>query len=431
MQFTVGIVSLGCDKNRVDSENAATSLKANGYTITDDLTQADVIIINTCAFLNTARQEASDNISKYAQYKNYKLKKLVVMGCLTSYKPLKLKERYPDVDLFLPIEENVNIASHINKLLESGDEKLKEFNKRLISTPSHYAYLKIADGCNNFCTYCLIPYLRGRYKSEPMEKLVDEAKYLASIGVKELIVIAQDVTNYGIDLYGSRKLVDLIRKLSKIKGIDYIRLHYCYPDGIDEALIDEIKNNHKVVKYLDVPIQHISDNVLKSMGRHINKADTIAMLRRLKDKIPGLTLRTTLMVGFPGETRHDYKELCDFLKLGLIENVGFFAYSREEGTRSYKLPHQVPEYIKRIRLRNIEKLQTKLMREAHIRLLYNDLDVIIDDVVDDYYIGRPLGSSPDIDPVVYVFKDKELNIGQTVIVKLVDLYKYDFIGELL
>ncbi len=426
----ISLISLGCDKNRVDAEYILGNLKSNGFVITNDLEQAQIIIVNTCAFLASAREESIDTILDCIKYKSNKLEKLIVTGCLSQLGIEELKSALPEVDAFVPIDDNDKIVEIINKLY--GETNLpKAVHNRILSTPKHYAYLKIADGCNNFCTYCKIPYIRGRYYSIPMEQIVAEATDLVAQGVKELIVVAQDVTNYGQDLYSKPMLVQLLRKLSEIDGIEWIRLHYCYPDKITEELIDEIAHNDKIVKYIDMPLQHISDNILSKMGRHIFSQQIQELIDNIRAKIPDIVIRTTLMVGFPNEKHNDFVRLCDFLKSNKLELVGFFAYSREEGTRSYQMRHQVPTIVKKLRLKKIEKLQESISHNNLVNMLDNTYKVLVDRFDDqtNQYFGRNYMFSPNVDYEICFYSDKKVKIGSFVNIKITQINKNYLIGE--
>lgn len=430
----VALISLGCDKNRVDAEKMLTLLKNNGFDITLEYANADIVIINTCAFLESARKEAINVIVDVGRYKN--IEKIIVTGCLcqlTKEEITQLKNSLPEVDAFVPIDENDNIVEIVYNLY---GEKLPKINKnisnRLISTPQHFAYLKIADGCNNFCHFCKIPYLRGRYKSVPIEELVVEAKNLASLGVKELILVAQDVTNYGIDLYKKLSLVKLLQELSKINDIEVIRLHYCYPDKITEELINEIKQNNKIAKYIDIPIQHISDNVLSSMGRHTTQKDIIDLIEKLRKEIPNIIIRTTIMVGYPGEKRKDFKALLQFLEKYKLDLVGFFAFSKEPGTKAYNLPHQLPNYIKKHRLRIIQKLQQTISGKRWGNLVGTKQKILVDgyDNNNEMFYGRNYMFSPYVDLPIYFKCDDFSIIGKFVNIKIITANENYILGEL-
>ncbi|MDU1855320.1 MAG: 30S ribosomal protein S12 methylthiotransferase RimO, partial [Clostridium baratii] len=359
-KYKVGMVSLGCDKNRVDSE-IMLGVMNKAYEITNNPKEADIIIVNTCGFIEKAKQESIDTILEMANYKTkHQCKLLIATGCLTQRYGKELKELMPEIDIMLGVNDYNKIDKLIKDFItkENMEDKFTEVNysdeninegERVLTTESSTAYIRIAEGCNNFCTYCIIPKIRGKFRSREMDSIIKEAKGLASKGVKELILIAQDTTLYGSDIYGKKSLHILLKELSKIDGIKWIRVLYCYPEEIYDELIDEIAVNDKVVKYLDLPIQHISNNILKLMGRKTTKEDIINKIDKLRDRVPGIALRTSLIVGFPNETEEDFKELKDFLLEYKLDKVGVFKYSREEGTPAAKMDGQVDEEIKDIR----------------------------------------------------------------------------------
>lgn len=422
----VGFISLGCDKNRVDLENMIYNIKNAGFEIVNNPSVANIIIINTCSFLESSRLESIENILEMSQYKQDNLEKLIVTGCLNELGYKDLCESLPEVDAFVNIKDNSKIVSTIFSLY-SHDISLHCDYGRVLTTPNHYAYIKIAEGCNNFCSYCLIPYIRGRYKSRPMEEILDEARILADMGVKELIVVAQDVTKYGLDLYGEKLLAKLLSELAKIEKIQWIRLLYCYPEEIDDNLIFEINNNDKIVKYLDIPLQHVSSSVLKQMNRKSTKEKIFDLFTKLKQVIPNIVLRTTFILGFPGETEKDVKEIEDFLKTFKLDNVGFFKYSREEGTRSYNFENQIAEDIKEERLEYLSQIQFDIQKQIHQNLCGQIFDVIIDEVDNGISYARFYGQCPQIDS--YIIIHKTLEIGEFYKVKIIDAIDYDLIGE--
>ena len=425
---SVGFISLGCDKNRVDLEKMIFNIKSSGLNNENDPNKANIIIINTCAFLESARMEAIQNILEMSSYKSNNLEKLIVTGCLNELNYSDLSDSLPEVDAFVNIKDNDNIVKiiastyglNLNSDIKSG---------RVLTTPKHYAYLKIADGCNNFCSYCLIPYIRGRNCSVPIEELVDEAKKLAISGVKELILVAQDTTKYGVDLYKEKSLVRLIQELSKISGIKWIRLLYCYPELIDDSLISEIRDNPKVVKYLDIPLQHISDDILKAMNRKSTKESIYNTFNKLRTEIPNIFLRTTFIVGFPGETETHFNEIKSFLQEFKLQNVGFFKYSREEGTRAYDFVNQIDDKIKESRLDQLYSLQYEIQKNINNNLIGQDFDVIIDIANDDYSIGRLYGQCPEIDGTVII--NQHLDAGNIYRVKITNTNDYDLEGVIL
>ena len=429
LKKTVGFISLGCDKNRVDLEKIIYKIKSFGFQIVNDCNKANIIIINTCSFLESSRLEAIDNILEMAELKKTaNLEKLIVTGCLNELNYPDLEESLNEVDKFVKISNNDNIINIISNLYGLNIDE-KQNNGRILTTPNHYAYLMISDGCNNFCSYCLIPYIRGRYKSRPIEDLIDEAIKLSQMGVKELILVAQDVTKYGIDLYGKKEISKLINELSKIEGINWIRLLYCYPEEIDEELIATIKNNNKVLKYLDIPLQHVSSKVLKDMNRRSDYNSICNLIKRLKAEIPNIVIRTTFILGFPGENNDDFETLTNFIKNTKINNVGFFKYSREEGTRAYDFDNQVDEEVKEERLKIISQLQFDVQNKLLADYVGKELDVIIDDNSEGYSIGRYYGQAPIIDGNVFI--DEILEVGQIYKIKITDYLDYDLKGELL
>lgn len=425
----VGFISLGCDKNRVDLEEIIARIRQFGFEITNNPAEANIIIINTCAFLEVSRKESIDTILQMAKYKDLSLEKLVVTGCLTKYTIEEVTSELPEVDLFLPIEKNKSIVDEICKLygVEFVDDS--PYN-RVLTTPSHFAYLKIADGCNNFCSYCTIPYIRGRFTSVPMEELVKQAEALVSNGVTELILVAQDVTKYGKDIYGEHRLVQLIQELSKIKKLKYIRLLYCYPELINEDLINEIATNKKVCKYIDMPLQHISDDILRAMHRRNTKEAIENLIIHLRERIPDIAIRTTFIVGFPGEKKKHFKELCEFISKYELTHVGFFAYSREKGTPAGMMKHQVPNFIKRHRVNIAGKLQYNVVLKNNENLIGKTITAVVDSIEGDYAVLRSQYQCPIVDSNIYV-GNKDLKVGKYYQVKITKVLNYDLEGEIL
>ena len=423
----VGFISLGCDKNRVDLEKMIYNISNFGMSLVNEPSLADIIIVNTCAFLESARAEAIENILDMAEFKNSaNLEKLIVTGCINELNYPDLAESLPEVDQFVNIKDNDRIVEIIAKLYNL-DIEYTCVNNRILTNEPHYSYLKIAEGCNNFCTYCLIPYIRGRFKSESIEDLVKEAKTLAKKGVKELILVAQDVTKYGIDLYGKKSLVPLIRELSKIDDIKWIRLLYCYPEEIDDELIQEIRDNDKVLKYLDIPLQHVSTNILKSMNRRSNYDSIVQLFDKLYMEIPSIAIRTTFIIGFPGETEDDVQLIEDFLQKYRLVNVGFFAYSREEGTNAYKLANQIDEETKLNRVDRLAQIQYDIVQLNNESYINTETEIIVDAVQDGYSIGRNFRQSANIDTVIYV--NEELTVGEFYNIKITNKLDYDLEGE--
>ena len=423
----VGFISLGCDKNRVDLEKMIFNISNFGMKLVTNSEDANIIIVNTCAFLESARAEAIENILDMAELKNSaNLEKLIVTGCLNELNYPDLEESLPEVDKFVNIKDNDKIVEVIANLYDT-EAPYNCIDDRILTTSSHYSYLKISEGCNNFCTYCLIPYIRGRFKSEPIEKLVEEAKRLASKGVKELIIVAQDVTKYGLDLYGKKMLVPLLQELSKIEDIRWIRLLYCYPEEIDDTLINEIKTNEKILKYLDIPLQHISSRILKAMNRRSDYNSIIKLFDKLYSEIPNIALRTTFILGFPGETEEDIDLIEEFLIKYKLTNVGFFAYSREEGTKAYDLPNQIDEETKLARVDRLAEVQFNVVENNNDNQIGTETTVIVDAVENGYSICRNYTQAPLIDANIYI--DEELEIGNIYKVKITNKTDYDLQGE--
>lgn len=424
MAVKVAVVSLGCDKNRVDTEKILYYLSSGDYEITSDYSEARIIIVNTCAFIESARKEAIDTILEMAEYKktgNCEL--LIVAGCLVQKYRDELKESLTEADVLLGLDEYADIRRVIEKTDSAGS--LRE--GRILTTPPHYAYLRIADGCNNFCTFCTIPSIRGKYRSVPLETLVEEAKRLSDDGVRELVLIAQDVTAYGKDLYGCPSLPALLRELVKL-DFKWIRLMYCYPELVTDELLDLIANEDKIAKYIDVPMQHVSDAVLKRMGRRSSYNELVTLTKKLNDR--GIAVRTTFMVGFPGETEEDFKLLCDFTKEYKPARVGIFAYSKEEGTPSCKLKGQIPKSVKLKRVNALGKIYLDCVRQRNAALVGKTVEVLYEDM--DYdrgcFVGRTQYDAPDIDANVY-FTGDFADVGNFYDVKITGCDGYDLIGE--
>ncbi len=424
----IAVVSLGCDKNRVDTENMLYYLSGKGLLVVSDFTEADAIIVNTCAFIESARTESIDTILEMSEYKKNKCKKLIVTGCLPQKFKHELEENLPEADAFLGTNEYERIYG---VLTDDSDFVCPIVeHKRVLTTPTHYAYLKISDGCNNHCTFCTIPSIRGKYTSRTIESLVEETRELVDRGVKELILVAQDVTGYGIDLYGKYALVDLLTELEKT-DISYIRLMYCYPELVSDDLIDFMARSKKVLRYIDVPLQHVSSEVLKRMGRKSNHDSICRLFSKLKTAMPDISIRTTVMVGFPGETEEQFCELYDFIKEYKPEHVGVFAYSKEEGTPSYKLKGHLAKKIKQHRVREMGELNLSNTIERNKSLIGKIVDVVYEDI--DYerekFIGRMLDNAPDIDGRV-IFSGSFADVGNVYKVKITDFDSYDLIGEI-
>ena len=439
MKTKVGVVSLGCDKNRVDTEVMLANLVAGGYEITPEPTDADVIIVNTCAFLESARKEAIETILEMAHFKTAgKCQKVIVTGCLGQKFGDELYADLDEADAIVGTNEYDNICNIVDETL-NGKRKLYNdccdtitIGNRVLTTAPHTAYLKIADGCDNFCTYCLIPFIRGRYRSVPMEKVLSEARQLAASGVKELILVAQDTTRYGKDLYGEPKLRGLIEELSKIEQIHWIRLLYCYPELLTDDLIAEISANPKVVKYVDIPLQHVNDGILRKM----NRKSSGQSIRVLFDKLAqnDISVRSTFICGFPTETNDTIAELDEFLRNYKMRNVGFFAYSREEGTSAAKFDNQVPERTKQRYVQRLYKTQygvADTLNKTDVGTIYECIVDQLDEYDGEYYIykGRTFFMTPEIDGSVYIASRNELQIGNFYNVKITGALEYDLNGE--
>lgn len=439
-KINVGMVTLGCDKNRVDAEFMLGVLSEGEYEIVSDEDKADVIIVNTCGFIDSAKQESIDTILEMAKKKeNGRCKALIASGCLAQRYSSELLSEIPELDAVVGVGNYMEIGSVIRRLVNEKCRINKADNinydidftgKRILTTPSYTAYLKIAEGCNNNCSYCIIPKLRGKYRSRSMENIIDEAVGLARNGTKEIILVAQDISKYGIDIYGGRKLVDLLRKLSKISGIEWIRLLYCYPEDIDDNLIAEIASNEKVCKYIDIPMQHINDSILKSMRRASSSAGIRKLISTLRERVPEIAIRTSLIVGFPGETDEQFNELYEFLNEYKLDRAGIFEYSQEEGTEAALLPQQLDEKVKNIRRRKLAALQGKILRDKNREKLGKTVKVLIEGVKDDgTSFGRTYADAPDIDGMVYV--KSPCNIGDFVNVRINGVLDYDLIGDVI
>ena len=429
-----GLISLGCDKNRVDSEKLLAILKEHGCTISSDAEEADILIVNTCAFLNQSRKEAVETVIEYSHLKGANLEKLVVTGCLPQKYVSELFPSLTEADVFLgtadydkifdALEESyrgerVNFVGKGDNLYAAG---------RVITTPCHFAYLKIADGCNNFCTYCLIPKIRGRYVSYPMEQLLKEAEALGDVA--ELILVAQDVSRYGIDLYGKKFLVNFLKKLTTLVNIGSVRLLYCYPDMIDDELIAEIRDNPKIIKYLDIPLQHSEDRVLRLMNRRGSRDEYLNLIKKLRAEIPEIAIRSTFISGFPTETEEESEAMCEFLKQARLTNCGFFAYSREPDTPAYKLKGQVPYAQKVKRVKRLYGVQKEISLDFLKKFIGKRVKVLCDGI--DYekscFVGRAYFSAPDIDGKVY-FNAPSAVQGEYYEVKISSCNEYDLFGH--
>ena len=427
----IGFVSFGCGKNVVEIEKIMSKCKDFGFTFVSNEKDANILLINSCAFLKSTRKESFDVIKEFVQLKQNNLEKIILTGCLAGYKLDDIQKQLIGVDLILNQDQNEKIVEEIGKLYNVKIKNEYNHYNRLLTTPSHYAYLRIADGCDNFCTYCTIPYIVGRYRSIPQENLIVEAKQLAQKGVSELIVVAQDITIYGKDLNDGTSLVSLVKELSKIDEIKRIRLIYCYPENITKELIEEIRNNPKVCKYIDIPLQHISNTVLKRMNRKNTKENTIKLINTLRKEIKDIALRTTFIVGFPGETVQEFDELCEFVKDYKLNQVGFFAYSREKGTIAYNLKPQVLEKTKKERVKELAKIQYENVLKNNTIFINKTLTCVVDEVYEDYALLRSEYQLPDLDGRILIYSPCKLSQGQYVKVKIKEVDGYDLIGQLL
>ena len=449
----IGFVSLGCSKNLVDTEKTIGIFKANNYEIVNKPEEADVIVINTCGFIESAKEEAINTIHEMAEYKKKKCKYLIVMGCLVERYKEELEKAIPEVDLWIKYSEYNSLWKKIQELLNDENnsiqnkancdiknkqnqnsnkyEKFDQVEERVVSTGNNYAYLKIADGCSNRCTYCAIPYIRGPQISRKMEDILKEANKLANDGYKELILIAQDTTKYGTDIYGKPMLVELMKEISKIDKIKWIRFLYAYPETISDDLIKLVKEDNKICKYFDIPIQHISDTVLKRMNRQSDGKSIRKLISKIRKEIPEVVLRTTVMVGFPGETKEDFEELYEFLKEAKFDKLGCFAYSKEDGTPAARIKEQVHPMTKKSRYNKIMSLQKEISKQNLEKRIGQDIETLIEGKSFDgkTYIGRTYMDVPDIDGIAYLNTNKNLQEGEFTKAKIVDVSNYDLILE--
>lgn len=427
--------SLGCSKNLVDAEEMVYILNENGYEMTDDIDDADVAIVNTCGFIESAKEESIDTILNIASHKQKNLKHLIVTGCLVQRYYKDLKEQIPEIDAFLGTTSYNTILNVLqglsigkdNSLILPANTKL-DHNKKKILTDSYYAYIKIAEGCDNSCTYCIIPKLRGRYVSRPMDEIVDEAKRLASQNVKEIVLIAQDTSKYGLDIYGEKKLPHLLRELSKIEGIRWIRFLYTYPEDITDELVQEVKNNDKVCSYFDIPIQHASNRILKLMNRSTDRQEISDKINLIRSNIKDAIIRTTLIAGFPTESDEDIDELADFVRQMKFDKLGVFPYSREEGTKAGNMDGQIEQDVKNQRAEMIMRLQQNIVREKNESYVGRIFSAIIDEVYEDYVVARSYMDVIEVDTVIYVGTEKTHKKGEFIDVKITDVLDYDLKG---
>lgn len=435
------LISLGCDKNLVDSEMMLGMLEEKGYTFTDDESEAEAVVVNTCCFINDAKEESINTLLEMAQLKESgQLKALIAAGCLAQRYREEIQKEIPQVDAIVGTTAVAEIVEALDEVLAGkGSNHYQDINaapvtgaKRLVTTGGHFAYLKIAEGCDKHCTYCIIPKVRGGFRSVPMESLLEEASRLAEGGVKELILVAQETTLYGVDLYGKKSLPALLHKLAQISGIYWIRILYCYPEEITDELIDTIAAEPKVCHYLDIPIQHASDNILKRMGRRTTEAELRGMIGRLREKIPDICLRTTLISGFPGETKEDFENLYNFVDEMEFDRLGVFTYSQEEDTPAAAMPEQIADKIKEARRDELMELQQEIAFEKAKDMVGRVLTVIIEGKVADEetYVGRTYRDAPNVDGYLFVNTTANLMTGDFVKVLVTDANEYDLIGEI-
>lgn len=429
-------ISLGCDKNLVDSEHMLAIMADAGYEITDDENEADVIVVNTCCFIHDAKQESIDTVLEMARLKDNKLKALIVCGCLAQRYRDEIQKEIPEVDAVIGTTGWEQIADVIENVLDArpvkSDRKSAVEGKRIITTPGHYEYLKIAEGCDKNCTYCIIPKIRGHYRSIPMEELISQAQYLAGQGVKELILVAQETTIYGTDIYGRKSLPELLCKLSEIDGIEWIRVLYAYPEEVTDELIDVMSTNPKICHYIDIPIQSGSDPVLRRMGRRTDQKQIRDVIEKLRSRMDDICIRTTLISGFPGETQEDFEETYRFVNEMEFDRLGVFTYSAEEGTAAYDFEPKVDEDIAKSRRDELYELQQAIAYEAAEQMTGRKLRVIVDGYLpdDDVYVARSYKDAPEIDGLVFVYSDRELVTGDMVTVEIKDAKEYDLEGVL-
>ncbi len=441
-------VSLGCDKNLVDSEQMLALLLRDGHTITDDESEADVIVINTCCFIGDAKEESIEAILEYAKYKESNCKALIVAGCLATRYKDEILEEIPEIDAIIGTTSTDKIVEAIDSALKGQETKIfDDINrlpmieeKRVTSTGGYYEYLKISEGCDKHCTYCIIPKVRGNYRSYPMDYIVKQAEQLAESGVKELILVGQEVTMYGVDLHkgrgkGKKRLAELISKLAKVEGIEWIRLLYCYPEEIDNDLIEVMRTEPKVVRYIDMPVQHVSDSILHMMGRNMTESKILKTIKKLRNAMPDICIRTTLITGFPGETEYDFNVLKDFVNEQYIDRLGIFTYSEEEGTPAVKFTQKVPEEVKQQRKDALMALQQEVSKKINKGFVGQKMTVIIDGYLpeDDVYVARSYRDAPNVDGNVFITLNendsRELMSGTFLDVVITDSSEYDLIAK--
>lgn len=439
----VSMISLGCSKNQIDAEHILADLQRQGFALVGDVSESDAVVINTCGFIQSAKEEAIENILEMAALKNEgTIRAIIVTGCMAERYREEIVAEMPEVDAVLGIGSNSEIGSAIRQALEQGERTLSFGEKELLSlegervltTLPYYAYLKIAEGCDNCCTYCAIPQIRGRFRSRRMEDILAEAEKLAADGVKELILVAQDTTRYGEDIYGEYKLAELLRKVSKIDGFRWIRTLYCYPDKITDELLEVISSEEKLVNYLDIPLQHCNSEILRAMNRGMGRDELLALVGRIRKKIPDITLRTTVMLGFPGETEEQFAELCDFADEVRFDRLGCFTFSPEEGTVAAEMPDQVDEEVKSRREEILMQQQALIMERLNQEKLGQTLMVLVEgfDKYGECYFGRSAADAPEIDGKIFFTADVShgLHMGDFVPVMITEVLDYDLIGEL-
>jgi len=422
----ISVITLGCSKNTVDSERLMSQLKLNNFDLTDNPDQADSVIINTCGFIEAAKEESINTILSAIELKKQgKLKKVVVAGCLSERYLEELRKEIPEVDAYFGTEAYEEVVREFG-----GNLKYELLGERVISTPKHFAYLKISEGCDHPCSFCAIPLMRGLHKTTPIEKLISESKFLADHGTKELILIGQDTTDYGKDIYNKQNISELIEKLSQINEIEWIRLMYAYPSHFPDDLIETIAYNPKVCKYIDIPLQHISDNVLKSMRRGITQRRTKDLLYKLRERIPNLTLRTTFITGYPNETENDFKELCNFVRDIKFERFGVFTYSVEENTPAFILGDPIPQEVKEERKAVLMEIQKEISTEKNNNLIGKEMKVLVDNIEEDYFIARSERDAPEVDGEILIDKTESIEVGNFYSTKIYDCNEYDLFGKL-
>jgi len=431
----VALISLGCNKNLVDSEMILGLLAKHGYQITDNESEADVIIVNTCAFINDAKQESINKIIEVGKLKEDNCKAVIVTGCLAKRYEKEIKEALPEVDKVVMINDNEAIIDFIDETIPNNSDKSVRsisYGERIRATAPHSAYVKIADGCNNHCTYCVIPSIRGEYKSRTMEDIEEEVRTLINDGVTEIILTAQDTTYYGLDIYGKRCLADLIKRLRVIEGIHWLRFQYAYPEGITDELLEVVKETEIAVPYFDIPIQHCNNEILKLMGRKTNKEAILALIKKIRNYIPAAILRTSLIVGFPGETEEQFEELADFVKEVRFDKLGVFAYSKEEGTGAARMKGQILKSVKNKRRNKIMEIQQEVSYQKNQEKIGQEIEVLVEGKLPDgTFFGRTYQDSPEIDGLAFLESERDLMLGEYYPTKIVDAKEYDVIVEII